>query len=110
MIGRTLGMMCLGLLAQVAHANSPAPPRHQTDPCRTQIDKMMRDEHAAGLCLGRVITTLPASGPSFCPPRNASSQELLSAVAAAADRQPGRLHEPYATFALEALMREYPCD
>jgi hypothetical protein len=110
-------ILSMSLLSHAAEATPYGSVEHRIESCRSRTDEMKLDQLSSRICR---VELEHAGGPTtvrgaietgaFCPPENLTGEQLLAAVADAADKQHERRSEPFTTFAIEALLSEFPCE
>jgi Rap1a immunity proteins len=79
--------------------------------CRAFINGNMGAEtFKAGVCAG-VVSGVPFGGNliNICLPDGVTPRQMALVVTAYVDRNPARMHEPFALLAYEAMSKAWPC-
>jgi len=76
--------------------------------CRPYVQEVKEDEFRQGICVGTVRTVVEMDS-KICPPKGGTAMQAMRAVVQYIDNKPGRLHEPFASLAAEALRAAWAC-
>jgi hypothetical protein len=77
--------------------------------CRAVVENENTDIYMRGYCLGLISGVFYSVSQGICAPAEVTNGQLARVVVQYIDARPGRMHEGFRKFALEAMKAAWPC-